>query len=239
MTREAPYGVSGVHNLAVSASHRARVTRYIERNKELLTTYEAALVSFNRVHNLVSRSAENELFQNHIRHCLAITCYDIPPDVHVVDWGSGGGLPAIPLAISFPDVQFTAVDKVGKKTQAVEAIARRMSLKNVSVFHGRAEEYQNHATFSVSRATAPLSELWKWHTQVCPESTWVSIHGETITAWPPGLICLKGGDLTDEIKKLMDVYPDLEVSILSLEELFDQPYYREKVIIHVQCAERT
>lgn len=245
MVLKAPYGISGVQYLSVSASEKERVARSIKKHTKLLKSYETALLSFNRKHNLVSRSAENHFFPHHIQHSLAIACRDFPPDVHIVDWGSGGGLPAIPLAVIFPSVHITALDKVGKKMQVVEAIVRRLSIGNVSVCHSRAEDYHENAEFSVSRATAPLRTLWKWHSQVARIQKGSVAKGcdsgqGGTSFWPPGLICLKGGDLAEEIKILQDWYPDLLVSVLSVDELFNnQPYFREKVIVHVQLNENT
>jgi len=237
MTNDAPYGVSDVRVLGVSALQKENVARLAEINKQMFVTLEKEILVFNRNHSLISKSAAKNLFQNHIRHCLAIACFDFPPDAHIVDWGSGGGLPAIPLALAFPIVRITAVDKVGKKMQAVEAIVRRLCINNVAVFHGRAEIYHENAAFSVSRATASLSTLWKWHKQVSEHTTRASITDWPFTRWPPGLICLKGGDLKDEIGTLKYSDPDVVVSVLSLEELLNQPYYRDKVIVHVQRAE--
>ena len=120
--------------------------------------------------------------------------------------GSGGGLPAIPLAAAFPAVTVHAVDAVEKKIQAVRTMGRRLGLDNLHPWHGRAEAWPGGAVFSVSRATAPLVDLWTWHVRIRRAADRA---GEG--HWRPGLVCLKGGDLGDEIAALRDAYPLVEV----------------------------
>ncbi len=148
---------------AVTDDNRARVAHVEQSFKDKLRHFESELLRFNRRHNLISASAENFVYEHHIRHCLALNCFLFHDADTVVDWGSGGGLPALPLGITTPGINITAVDKVGKKMQAVSSMAKRLSVSNVDVFHGRADEWPGTATFSVSRATASLSELWRWH----------------------------------------------------------------------------
>src|SRR5690606_41790758 len=110
--------------------------------------------------------SEERLFERHILHSLSLTFRKFPAGSTVVDWGTGGGLPAVPLAIVFSDVRIHAVDSVRKKVQAVRTMARRLGLENLDTWHGRAEAYPGDADFSVSRATASLSVLWSWHARV-------------------------------------------------------------------------
>lgn len=267
-TDELKMVVSGVNWISVTQTRADRVHQITQNHIRSLQTFESELVSFNQKHNLISRSAENHVFQQHIRHCLSIACFDFPQEAHIIDWGSGGGLPAIPLAIVFSSVQVTAVDKVGKKMLALEAIARRLCLLNVAVYHGPADTFSAVAAYSVSRATAPLLSLWQWHrgglvfgganvpgSADAPGSADVSgstdpaissaidwgvdscLSGES-RYWPGGLICLKGGDIRQEVADLTGTDADIRVSGFSLEQLYDDPYYREKYLLHVQTVKR-
>ena len=168
------------------------------RQRDLLSQYATELARVNKRFNLVAPSTLADLERAHLRHSLALTWRAFPAGATVVDWGAGGGLPTVPLAIAFPETQFVAVDSVGKKMEAVRLFARRLGLANLTVWNGRAEDYDGPAPhYAVSRATAPLANLWAWTERVrqpverVPEG-----------AWAPGLLTLKGGDLGAEIAAL-------------------------------------
>lgn len=146
----------------------------------------------------------------------------------MVDWGTGGGLPLIPLAIVFPDVQFIGVDAVEKKLQAIRAMARTIGLPNLSTWHGRAEKWDGTLHYSVSRATAPLSTLWSWHTRCFNTYSQNAAHN-----WSQGLICLKGGDLDAEIASLHAGFPSLNVEKSSIAAIERASFYKEKYILHI------
>lgn len=189
--------------------------RLTSGQRATLDAYVSELEHVNRRVNLVARSATRADLERHVRHCLALAARPFPSGAVVVDWGTGGGLPALPLAVAFPDVRFVAVDAVGKKTEAVRLFARRVGVKNVEVWNGRAEAYDGPAPgYAVSRATAPLADLWGWFDRVrVPAANAV---GAVDDAWPPGLVCLKGGDLTDEIAALQTAFPDAMVDARDL-----------------------
>ena len=174
----------------------------------LLDAYAAELARVNRAYNLVAPKTVRDIPERHVRHSLALAVRPFPAGAVVVDWGSGGGLPAVPLAVVFPDVRFVAVDAVGKKTEAVRLFARRLGLGNLSVWNGRAGAYAGPPpTHAVSRATAPLLDLWRWF-----EAARVPFDGPRgDAAWPPGLACLKGGDLADEVAALVAAFPEAQV----------------------------
>lgn len=198
-----------------------------EKNHQL-DQYATLLATYTRKLNLISPSTIPQIQERHIEHCLILSERSFPAGSTVVDWGTGGGLPAIPLAILFPAVQFIAVDAVGKKLHAVRAMARELKLSNLEAWHGRAEKWDGTTHYSVSRATAPLSKLWSWHVRsVVP---W-DIVGDT--DWAPGLICLKGGDLTEEISALTDDFPSLNVKKSPLEEMKRASFFKEKYILHI------
>ncbi len=179
---------------------------------------------YNRRVNLVSRQDEIHLLSRHIPHCLALAQQSFGMGHTVIDWGTGGGLPLLPLAIVFPDAAFVGVDRIGKKLQAVQQMARSLGLANVSVWQGEAERCPIPHTHSVSRATAPLGTLWQWHRH----------HSLEIAAnpgeHPAGLVCLKGGDLQGETAS-----PDLEGAVVSSEEIkLADAYFRDKYVVRVQ-----
>lgn len=194
-----------------------------------LAAYQEQLLYLNRRVNLISRESEQHLEEQHVQHVLALAYKQFPPGAAVVDWGTGGGLPAIPLAIIFPEITVYAVDAVGKKIHAVRTIVRRLGLTNVHPWIGRAEEWPGTAQYSVSRATAPLADLWRWHARI--RTTGVAERRPD--TWGPGLVCLKGGDLTGEVDALHQAFPSLQVVTTSLQQMFEHSYYAGKVIVEV------
>ncbi len=203
--------------------------------RDRLSEYAQLLAEMNRRINLVSREDEERIASIHIPHVLAMAYQTFPDGSSIVDWGTGGGLPAIPLAIAFPQVQVHAVDAVEKKTLAVRTMARRLGLKNLNVWAGKADVWPGHAEYSVSRATAPLSELWKWHRRIGKPAQ------AEESSWRPGLICLKGGDLTNEIEDLRGgsvLEEDLEVKTIPIHDWYEAPYFESKYIVHVYDTSR-
>ena len=200
-----------------------------DAQRATLAAYVAELARVNRAYNLVAPGTVRDTWERHVRHSLALAVRDFPAGAVVVDWGSGGGLPAVPLAVRFPDVRFVAVDSVGKKTEAVRLFARRLSLANLSVWNGRAEAYAGPPpTHAVSRATAPLLDLWQWF-----EAARVPFDAPLPAgAWPPGLACLKGGDLTDETAALLAAFPDAHVETTGLGEILGSPW-ADKALVSV------
>ncbi len=203
------------------------LARMTDAQVQKLQSFELLLRDFNRRVNLISREDDEAVFNHHILHSLSLAYKSFPDGAVVVDWGTGGGLPAIPLAIAFPGVQFVGVDSVGKKAQAVRAMARRLDLANVDVWKGRAEKYDGMLDFSVSRAAAPLAELWSWHAR---SSRPVSRDSDE-TSWRKGLVCLKGGDLMDERIALPQT---VHVAEVRLDSLFRDAYFKRKVIL--ECS---
>ena len=196
----------------------------------LLQRYAKELRRINQQFNLISPATEDEIWKRHIRHCLVLTQCDFPEGSVVMDWGSGGGLPALPLAIACPHITVHAVDSVRKKMQAVRMMARRLGVENLHTHHARAEEWTGGPVhYSVSRATAPLADLWRWHTRVvAPLSTVPK------GAWTPGLLTLKGGDLQGEIADLKAAFAEVDLASQPLRPMLTDPYFENKVLIHVR-----
>ncbi len=220
------------HNVTPSETGFDPFAQLTEAQRERLDAYAEQLRRFNPKINLISPNTEPHIRERHLLHILALTWRGFPAGSRVVDWGTGGGLPAIPLAIAYPDIEVVAVDSVGKKVRAVRAMARRLELDNLFVWNGRAEDWAGPAHYSVSRATAPLADLWRWHGRVADPDV-PSAEGDV---WPPGLICLKGGDLSDEIADLRAKDPTVTVGQRPLQPLLGRAYFADKYIITVQSS---
>jgi len=185
-------------------------------------TLEEAYKDWNAKINVVSRKDIDQLYLHHVLHSLSIAAIaEWEKGTQVIDIGCGGGFPCVPLAIFFPDVQFLAVDSIAKKLKVVEAVAQGVGLTNVTTQHCRAEEIKNRKfDFAVSRAVAPLKDLWQWAGPLLKKG-----HKQEI---PNGLICLKGGDLAQEIFESL-----LRPKMIPVYRLFAEPYFQEKFILHV------
>ncbi len=203
--------------LQLSPAQQAQLELYAE----LLARYTTKL-------NLISPSTIPFIQERHIAHCLLIARRGFPEGATIVDWGTGGGLPLIPLSIVFPAVQFIGIDAVGKKLQAIRAMARTLKLLNLDTWHGRAEEWDGTLHYSVSRATAPLRTLWGWHVRCFQTHPEFDTHN-----WPQGLICLKGGDLKDEIASLHAGFPSLNIEKSSIAQIERASFFKEKYILHI------
>lgn len=180
---------------------------------------------WNEKINVISRKDIDALYEKHVLHSLAIAALcNFDNGAEVVDIGTGGGFPGIPLAIFFPEVQFLLSDSIGKKIKVVQEVAHAIGLKNVTAVHGRVEEIKGRKfDFAVSRAVAPLGELWKWvNAMIRP--------GQKSEELPNGLICLKGGDLTTEIKSSGLAN---KTQAWSVHDIFPEPFFEEKYVIYV------
>ncbi len=180
---------------------------------------------WNQKINVISRKDIDHLYGHHVLHSLTIARYiQFKPKTKVLDLGTGGGFPTIPLAILFPDVFFTAIDGTRKKIKVVQEISQSLGLSNVEAIQIRAEEHRKTYEFVVTRAVAPISKLKEWTTPLIdPE---LQRH-----ALPNGIIALKGGKVKNEVGALSrkDYY-----EITPLYDLIDFPYFEEKYILYLQ-----
>jgi 16S rRNA (guanine527-N7)-methyltransferase len=178
--------------------------------------------------NVISRKDIDGLYEKHVLHSLSIAAlFDFPDNINIIDIGTGGGFPGIPLAIYFPAVQFHLVDSIGKKLKVIEAIVSSIGLANVTTQHIRAEEIRDRKfDFAVSRAVAPLNELWMWARPLVLKSGYKMKNSEEDIK--SGLICLKGGDLAAEISASGCRPKQVEIF-----EIFPEEYFKQKFLLHV------
>ncbi|SKB38830.1 16S rRNA (guanine(527)-N(7))-methyltransferase RsmG [Daejeonella lutea] len=171
--------------------------------------------------NLISRKDIDMLYLHHILHSLAIAkVVSFLPGEKILDVGTGGGFPGIPLAILFPDTHFHLVDSIGKKVKVVNEVALASDLKNLVSTHARAEQINDKFNFVVSRAVTRLSEFYPW------------IKGkflkDSVNDIQNGILYLKGGDLTDEIKE-----SKLDVTLIPLTNYFKEDYFETKYVVYI------
>lgn len=174
--------------------------------------------------NVISRKDIDKLYENHVLHSLAIAAaFEFPAGSTVLDIGTGGGFPGIPLAIFFPEVRFLLADSINKKLTVVKEVAAAIGLDNVSTRHTRVEDIKDRKfDYVVSRAVAPLKDLWTWARPALNKRPSNGNHPAS------GLICLKGGDLGQEISESR-----LKPHVMEIFELFPLEYYREKYLLYI------
>lgn len=171
--------------------------------------------------NLISRKDIDFLYEHHILHSLAIARFiRFKEGSRIMDVGTGGGFPGIPLAVMFPDCEFLLIDSIGKKIKAAADIAGQLQLKNVALRHARVEEENGLFDFVVSRAVMPLPDLYK----LCRKN----IAKRQMNALPNGLICLKGGELQHEIQPFRQVASQIDLS-----KEFEEEYYQTKKLVYL------
>ena len=183
---------------------------------------------WNEKINVISRKDIDALYSHHVLHSLAIARYlltvpGLPEQfsrAHILDLGTGGGFPGIPLAILFPDARFTLCDSVGKKTIVAQAVSQALALENVEVVNARAETLPGTFDFVVSRAVAALPDFYPW------------VKGK----YTSGILYLKGGDVNEEIAQVMARHrlPRGCVGTWPVDSWLQDPYYQGKLVIHIR-----
>jgi 16S rRNA (guanine527-N7)-methyltransferase len=187
----------------------------VDQFKRLKPLYE----EWNAQINVISRKDIDGFNTHHLLHSLALSFYWQPKKgQRILDIGTGGGFPGIPLAIMFPDTHFVLVDSIGKKIKVVKEVAEALGLKNIEAHHERAESMTGQFDMTVTRAVARLSMLTEWCTR-----------GKFRTK---GIYCLKGGDLREEVEEV-DRYPSV---VYNLKDKLGDPFFETKKVVYVQYS---
>ena len=191
-----------------------------EQKRQFAALYDL-YTDWNSKINVISRKDIENLYEHHVLHSLGIAkVIRFKPGTKVMDLGTGGGFPGIPLAILFPEVQFHLVDSIGKKVRVATEIAGSIGLKNVTTRHARAEEEKQLFDFVVSRAVMPLTDLLKIIRK--------NISPKQQNALPNGLICLKGGELEKETMPVKN-----KTTMWNLKEFFGEEFFETKKGVYV------
>lgn len=201
------------------------ILKYFPNLSEVQQQQFAALydlyTDWNSKINVISRKDITNLYEHHVLHSLGIAkVMQFCPETAVMDLGTGGGFPGIPLAILFPETHFHLVDSIGKKVKVATEIANAIGLKNVTTRHCRAEEEKQLFDFVVSRAVMPLTDLLKIIRK--------NIKKEQHNALPNGLICLKGGELEREVMPVKH-----QTLMYDLKDYFEEEFFETKKVVYV------
>ena len=201
------------------------ITKYFphlsEEQRSQFAELDPLYREWNAKINVISRKDIDALYEHHVLHSLGIAqMIRFKPGTKILDFGTGGGFPGIPLAILFPECAFLLVDSIGKKVKVAGAVAESLGLKNVRVLHGRGEEIKEQFDFVVSRAVMQLQELVGFTKQL--------VHGTQRNGMPNGLICLKGGELQAELRPFKRI-----VEVQELYPTFEEEYFKTKKVVYL------
>lgn len=189
--------------------------------RERFAALDALYRDWNSKINVISRKDIDNLYEHHILHSLGIAkLIAFKPGTRIMDLGTGGGFPGIPLAIMFPDVQFHLVDSIGKKIRVCDEVRTALGLTNVTTEWSRAENVKDKFDFVVSRAVMPLADLVKLIRK--------NIAKDSHNAMPNGLICLKGGELANEVMPMKS-----HTLITDLSDYFEEEFFETKKVVYV------
>lgn len=205
-------------DLILTYFHELSITQ-----KEQFSKLGRLYKEWNEKINVISRKDIESLYLRHVLHSLGIAkVQSFLPDSRVLDIGTGGGFPGIPLAILFPETEFVLVDSIGKKVKVVLEIARELGLKNVQATHGRAEEQKGQYDFIVSRAVTNMSDFVKWTRNKFSKDN----KHELVN----GILYLKGGDLKEELK------PFKRAELYSLSDYFEEDFFETKKVVYLPAT---
>lgn len=205
------------------------ITKYFpelsEKQKQQFEMLDALYRDWNAKINVISRKDIDNIYVHHVLHSLAIAkAIRFKDGSRILDFGTGGGFPGIPLAIMFPNCKFRLIDGTGKKIMVANEVAKSLGLENVEAVHRRGEEEKGEYDFIVSRAVMQLPLLVKIIQK--------NISKKEQNALPNGLLCLKGGDLKEELKPYQNI-----VDVMPLEDMFDDEWFKEdKKLIYLPMA---
>lgn len=190
------------------------------KQQEQFAQLETLYKDWNAKINVISRKDIDELYLRHVLHALGIAKVQaFKPGSHVMDVGTGGGFPGIPLAILFPETEFYLIDAIGKKIKVVQAVAEAIGLTNVIAVHGRAEKVKQEFDFIVSRAVTNMPDFVKWVRN--------KVKKESVHEMKNGILYLKGGDLSDELA----VYQS--VQLFDLPNYFEEDFFETKKVVYL------
>lgn len=190
-----------------------------EYQVEQFQKLEPLYLEWNEKINVISRKDTDFLYEKHILHSLGIAkIMQFAPNTKVLDVGTGGGFPGIPLAIMFPEVEFTLIDSIGKKIKVVQGISDGVGLKNVIAIHGRAEKLKEKYHFVVSRAVTQMPEFLRWLKG--------KFEKEQINQKHNGVLYLKGGDLAEELA-------GIKCEIHQLKNYFEEEFFDTKKVVYL------
>ncbi|GAA4333947.1 16S rRNA (guanine(527)-N(7))-methyltransferase RsmG [Flaviaesturariibacter amylovorans] len=206
---------------------------FSEKQLSQFQALEALYTDWNSKINVISRKDIESLYEKHVLHSLAIAA-TIPfrNGLELVDIGTGGGFPGVPLAIFFPNVKFHLVDSIGKKLKIIDAVKEAVGLDNVTTQHTRAEDIKGRKfDFAVSRAVAPLGDLLRWSRPLLRKTEFRVEEEGGETVYKSGLVCLKGGDLAAELN---ESGAKGRPRMIEISSLFEEEWFREKYVVYAQ-----
>lgn len=192
------------------------------QQKEQFSRLEDLYHFWNEQINVISRKDTDNFYERHVLHSLGIAkVMEFKSGSDILDIGTGGGFPGIPLAVLFPECNFTLVDSIGKKIKVVNEVAKELGLTNVKGIHERAEKVPGQFDFIVSRAVTAMPAFINW--------TKGKIKKINSNDLPNGILYLKGGDLTEELKPLKHAY-----RVFDLKDIFSEEFFETKKVVHVK-----
>jgi len=206
----------------LSVDYRTFIPELSDEAVEQLGKLKALYTVWNAAINVISRKDMDAFDERHVLHSLALVkAMKFAPGSDVLDVGTGGGFPGIPLAIVYPEVNFVLCDSIGKKMKVVRAVVQALGLTNITVHHGRAEDIKGQFDFVVSRAVTRMNRFIPW--------VQGKIKKQSINPWPNGILALKGGDLSEEVGEV-----DFPTERLPISEWLDQPFFETKQVVYVK-----
>ena len=206
----------------MNVDYRTFIPELSDESVAQLGKLKALYTEWNAAINVISRKDMDAFDERHVLHSLALVkAMKFAPGSDVLDVGTGGGFPGIPLAIVYPEVNFVLCDSIGTKMKVVRAVVQALGLTNVTVHHGRAEDIKGQFDFVVSRAVTRMNRFIPW--------VQGKIKKQSINPWPNGILALKGGDLSEELGEV-----DFPTERLPISEWLDQPFFETKQVVYVK-----